>query len=208
MVWLGTFSRTGPAPLPGVSTDCLGEEPRPPLGWRAQCHRPLVRALLLVSGVGTGTPLQSSGPSPRGWGQQLCPWPPGRMLPGLASRAPTVPLISWHWPWQQQHTASPSCSAASADLGRPGREGSPRASCCLAAPCPRPTPFLLAAGWAPGRGWHELGSFYLSWPGRVAVLIWADSSCLQRAPQTSRGEACQEVHPFASWVPHQGPLSG
>lgn len=152
-----------------MSPDSLGEETKASpevegAGLQTPCW-----GLSLISGVGTEGPLQPTGPSQAGLGpvavssaaQPYAAWP------GLP--VPTVPLISWHWPWQGQHTASPGCSAPSSDLARPGREGSPQAEHSLGAPCPG--------------------------PGRAAPLMWADSSCLQRAPQTPRGDACQEAHP-------------
>lgn len=122
-------------------------------------------------------------PSLLGWGQQLCLRQHGFMLPGRASPAPTVRLISWPWQRQGQQTASPGCSAPSAAPARPKR-GSPWAGTAWALlPSARhPFRWLRAAGCAPGRGWRGSGSFRLSWPGTVAALIWADSSCLQSTP--------------------------
>lgn len=118
-------------------------------------------------------------------------------------------LISWHRPWQEQQTASPGYSAPSTDLARPEREGSPVASHSLSAPCLGPGPPPWAVGCAPGRGWRESGSFYLSWPGRAAVLICADSSCLQRAPWTPGELPLRKCTPI-SWAPycHPGALPG
>lgn len=102
----------------------LGQGLGPPPAARALSRDGGCRGALSLAGIcfqlGGGT----EATSPLGWGQQLCPRQHGRMLPGRASPAPTVRLISWRWQRQGQQTASPGRSAPSAAPARLKR-GSP-----------------------------------------------------------------------------------
>lgn len=172
----------------------LRRSPRPLLGWRVPGAHSLA-GVCFLSQEWALRPLISSSAPPAGLGQQLCP------QAGLYAVWPTLlgtpaPLTSWHWQWQEQQTAFPGHSAPSTHLVRPERErGAPWPGWSLGPLALGLTPLLWAAGCAPSRSCCKSSYFYTSWPSRVAVLIWADSSCLQRAPWTSRGDAGQEAHP-------------
>lgn len=171
-----------------VSTDCFGEEPRPsPGGGGHGAADPLCGHCFWVSGVGTEAPLQSTGPSLRGWGRPLCLGRLAAMLPGPASRAPTVPLISW--PPDVARVATQPLPAAQqplltwADQGEEGAPGPAAASRPLA-------PGLLPSSWLRAGPWQRASrepALSSELPWQVAVLIWADSSCLRRAPPDLQG---------------------
>lgn len=166
----------------------MGRNPRPLLGWRGWGRTALGWDLFPNPGVEAWAPVSTG--SPHSWvgTAAVC------SAVGLCA-APTVPLIGWLWPWQEQQAASPGCPGPSTDLARLGTRG-PHGQQQRAPALPSPGSFLLPVGSAPSRGWLESGSFYLSWPGRVAALIWADSSWLQTAPGPAGGMPVRKGTPL------------
>lgn len=115
-------------------------------------HTPLL-AFVSDSGEGTEAPSSARRPLPCRAGASSCVLAAhGRMLPGWASPAPTVPLISWPWQWQEQQTASPGGSAPSPDLAGPW------ASRSLGPSCPQPGTLSPGGGLCP---WQRLAQVWL-----------------------------------------------
>ena len=207
---MGTLSRTGPGtPLQGVSSDCLGEEPRPPLGWRARCCRPLVRALLLVSGVGTEAPLQSTGPSPWGWRPRRSTLPrpclsssgdatsgekphPSQLCPAQNTGTGAQAGVGEHWRFLgDQLTGSPSWEPTSGTS--PSRGSKPH--------CPAETDPADRSCWAllgsaqcrPPQGNRCVGSFAAGQPGSALPC-----TCKGPLPKATHTQAALSLAPEAS----------